>query len=613
MTLSYNYYIIYPNKQCPILRRIMPKEINSDLLRGNINTIILSALYSGDRYGYEIVSEIEQKSRGQFTIKQPTLYSCLKRLETQGFISSYWGEQSNGGRRKYFSLTELGKEVFKQSQDDYEYSRTVIDKLISENKYNLGNEEDSENAVVADTSSDSTVHIMSGNASVPEESITLSAQDESKTPQDLPEQLTLSDIDTCYSEPPSVFQDDMGDARFLPNDNIGNRLDEENKDGFMPYNNSEIHNNQPEQNKTEISWFDADIASENSLGGTNPILEKQEDIADIFNRNAGEQSYLDDIKTDNIKTEGIKNTSDLFDTFSDLTGDTASTKFNFEPNYSETEYPYADTSDNASAAIEAELSPLKKTERTEFFSYHDGETLNNAVTAADREIAEKANPINGYQDLLSGIIDKFGENGTEITKTDIENNALELNDKVQIRAFGNIVESARELGEEVVVRTNDNKSKHQYAVKYYYKDNLLRLVSSGILFVLMLAESLITYLICKNAFNAQGRYDTALFILSIIAALSLPVYAGFRYYSNPDSKKRIENNMIETFWFKLVVMVLICLLSFGLNLFMGMPLNGQINDYSVSLFLPIVLSTNFPLSYLIFKLMFNSKFFIAKD
>ena len=46
----------------------MPKEINSDLLRGNINTIILSALYSGDRYGYEIVNEIEQKSRGQYHI-----------------------------------------------------------------------------------------------------------------------------------------------------------------------------------------------------------------------------------------------------------------------------------------------------------------------------------------------------------------------------------------------------------------------------------------------------------------------------------------------------------------------------------------------------------------
>ena len=117
----------------------MTKTINSDLIRGNINTIILKALYSGDRYGYDIIKEIEDKSHGQYILKQPTLYSCLKRLESQGFISSYWGEQSNsnGGRRKYYTLTELGREVFVQNQDEYEYSRTIIDQLISERDYDL--------------------------------------------------------------------------------------------------------------------------------------------------------------------------------------------------------------------------------------------------------------------------------------------------------------------------------------------------------------------------------------------------------------------------------------------------------------------------------------------
>ena len=78
----------------------MDNTINSDLIRGHINTIILKALYDGDRYGYDIIKDIEQKSSGQYTLKQPTLYSCLKRLESQGFISSYWGAKSNGGRRK---------------------------------------------------------------------------------------------------------------------------------------------------------------------------------------------------------------------------------------------------------------------------------------------------------------------------------------------------------------------------------------------------------------------------------------------------------------------------------------------------------------------------------
>lgn len=79
----------------------------------------------------------KKKSHGQYILKQPTLYSCLKRLETQGFINSYWGEQSNGGRRKYYTLTEMGREVFVQNQDEYEYSRTIIDQLISERAYDL--------------------------------------------------------------------------------------------------------------------------------------------------------------------------------------------------------------------------------------------------------------------------------------------------------------------------------------------------------------------------------------------------------------------------------------------------------------------------------------------
>ena len=115
----------------------MDNTINSDLIRGHINTIILKALYDGDRYGYDIIKDIEQKSSGQYTLKQPTLYSCLKRLESQGFISSYWGAKSNGGRRKYYTLTDMGRELFLKNQTDWEYSHTVIDKLISDKTFDL--------------------------------------------------------------------------------------------------------------------------------------------------------------------------------------------------------------------------------------------------------------------------------------------------------------------------------------------------------------------------------------------------------------------------------------------------------------------------------------------
>ena len=60
--------------------------ISADLIRGHINTIILRCLYEEDKYGYDIINEIEKKSGGLYTIKQPTLYSALKRLEALKYV-----------------------------------------------------------------------------------------------------------------------------------------------------------------------------------------------------------------------------------------------------------------------------------------------------------------------------------------------------------------------------------------------------------------------------------------------------------------------------------------------------------------------------------------------
>lgn len=122
-----------------VLEDTREKSVSSDLIRGHINTIILRALYDGDKYGYEIIAEIEQKSHGQYSLKQPSLYSALKRLEKDGYVTSYWGGSVSGGRRKYFSLTETGKTISEQNQAEWEYSRTVIDSLISDKDFDFSN------------------------------------------------------------------------------------------------------------------------------------------------------------------------------------------------------------------------------------------------------------------------------------------------------------------------------------------------------------------------------------------------------------------------------------------------------------------------------------------
>ena len=55
-------------------------NIDSDLIRGNIDTIILKTMLENDMYGLDIIKEVETRSNGTYVLKQPTLYSCLKRL-----------------------------------------------------------------------------------------------------------------------------------------------------------------------------------------------------------------------------------------------------------------------------------------------------------------------------------------------------------------------------------------------------------------------------------------------------------------------------------------------------------------------------------------------------
>ena len=99
-------------------------------LKGNIETIILCSLYNKDMYGYELAKSIKERSQNKYEIKQPTLYSYLKRLEQDGYIYAYWGGESSGGRRRYYKLTEKGRVDCEKFLAEWEYQRTVMGSLV---------------------------------------------------------------------------------------------------------------------------------------------------------------------------------------------------------------------------------------------------------------------------------------------------------------------------------------------------------------------------------------------------------------------------------------------------------------------------------------------------
>jgi PadR family transcriptional regulator, regulatory protein PadR len=82
--------------------------MDSRLLCGMVDTLILEVISSGPTYGYEIVQTVLTRSKGYFEITEGSLYPALHRLERQKFLEAFWKE-ADGRDRKYYKLTPAGK------------------------------------------------------------------------------------------------------------------------------------------------------------------------------------------------------------------------------------------------------------------------------------------------------------------------------------------------------------------------------------------------------------------------------------------------------------------------------------------------------------------------
>ncbi len=105
-------------------------SITADLIRGHTDAIILAKLSEKDSYGYEINKAVYSASGQMYELKEATLYTAFKRLEDSGCISSYWGDQSTGARRKYYTITNIGRQVYRQKLEEWLEAKKLIDKLL---------------------------------------------------------------------------------------------------------------------------------------------------------------------------------------------------------------------------------------------------------------------------------------------------------------------------------------------------------------------------------------------------------------------------------------------------------------------------------------------------
>ncbi len=106
------------------------KSISKELIGASSIPIILTILERGDNYGYEIVQQVKDASNGEITWKEASIYPVLKKLESYGYIKSYWKVVDNERPRKYYTLLSDGKKQLKQNIHEWAMIQNVFEKLL---------------------------------------------------------------------------------------------------------------------------------------------------------------------------------------------------------------------------------------------------------------------------------------------------------------------------------------------------------------------------------------------------------------------------------------------------------------------------------------------------
>ena len=134
LTTTLHYIVVYDNiHKYSIIQGGGVMELSKEVLKGHIDTLIVSILNEKDCYGYEIAKTVKAKCNNMFELKEGTMYLALKRMESKGFIESYWSqEEGAGGRRKYYKMTDLGRETYQLKKQEWFFIKEVMKSFLGE-------------------------------------------------------------------------------------------------------------------------------------------------------------------------------------------------------------------------------------------------------------------------------------------------------------------------------------------------------------------------------------------------------------------------------------------------------------------------------------------------
>jgi len=560
----------------------MAENFENKATRGSISQIILTALSTGDKYGYEICKDIERLTNGKLILKQPSLYSCLRRMEEQNLISSYWEDSSLGGRRHYYSITEKGKQHFEENKNLFNQEELLNNLPENLNNKDAVSEEDfkeneeSYKETTTFVANQENLFNLAKN-STPEIK-KISAEDEEKNKSFLQFDFFEQDI--------KVVKNDKTNQEISVFTNKFSVMDNHTEEIEPQTENSDKINPEIKENLNVLDLNFKNITTDSST----PLTEVKIVREEVFSSSNAKDDA--DISENKKTVENLKETEPLGLLKEEIMQEEhIEEKINNSPissekiewkksDFSDTEKPIFETKDYR-GVIGKLYNNSQIKDPYEQNKYH---SFKEIFPTSQLELKEEEKPV--VDSELNNIVQSNTESNIACDDIKMLNNLYNLQG-INIKTHNDI----------------ENKKQN----KVYTDKNKLNMVASWIISLIMIIEVLATYFILKKE-NLIMKGQSIIYILGGAVAVTMCLIFTLENMFDRFKLIIINKSFSKMFIPKLLIFIILIVVIFALNLAFGMSNLVQVEFLSYWL-VPTLLSTNIMLFSIVYYLLFKSKNF----
>ena len=554
---------------------------NIELIRGHMDTIILRTLEKNDKYGLEILNEIRELSEDLYSLKQPTLYSSLKRLENKGYIKSYPGVESKGANRTYYSLTEEGRNFLISDQKEWEFSRTIIDKLLSDKVFDKSNDRPFD-----------------------------PSEFRPSTKRERKEKVIIKYVEVERPQSNSTFSQ---------NDNYSSEKSTSNVDNneILSQNESSTFDNREDYYDNSIEHIQNNDNSSNSIQYIESDIENVEnDYNDNDNISAinyyANSASLPNNEIENNFSNEMQKSNDLYRPYSTNVTESQINSFNSEY-YSKSQDEVLESSrafdmTNENTKVQEQKANENKLEKEYTYDYsRENLNYNNKpkAIADDLDIDNDADYISAFNNMFDvsshNQNHSYNQNNYSIDNTPKTNNINVNNEKYYNDITMNELKNMLSAKNIKLKPHYKNNTFDFYNNKYYYINKVLR-DWSIITYLLFATFLLVSYFTCKK-FGVSLNI-TLIFLFS---ALLLPIGCTINWTTSPKRRKRTTFSFVNTMLTICVVMLAIGVIIILTGFFFVQINLSNPNEYIKALILPCVSLIIMPISALVYGILYNKK------